>query len=95
MLKKWIIFGNYCSIVVDSWGKVPAAWFSGNSYDFGGFAECFNIERNGESYKTQYCLGHLVFDLKKFDDDFTQFHVNQNSENTEDMLITPFVVVPK
>lgn len=36
-----------------------------------------------------------MFDLKKFDDDFTQSHVNQNSENTEDMLITPFVVVPK
>lgn len=42
---------------------VPAAIFSGNLYDFGGFSQCFNIKRNDNNFETQYCFGQLVIDL--------------------------------
>lgn len=89
--------------VVDSWGKIPSTWFSGNSYEFGGFSECLNIERNGEMYKTQYCLGHLLFDLNgasapnsaEFMDELAHFRGSQFFQKINDPVITPFIVVPK
>lgn len=89
--------------VVDSWGKIPSTWFSGNSYEFGGFSECFNIERNGEMYKTQYCLGHLLFDLNRasaldsleFMEELAHFRASQFFQKINDPVITPFIVVPK
>lgn len=54
-----------CS-VFDSWGKIPSSILEGNLYDFGGFSECLNIERNAKRYETQYCLGQLNFELKGF-----------------------------
>lgn len=89
--------------VVDSWGKIPSTWFSGNSYEFGGFSECLNIERNGEMYKTQYCLGHLLFDLNRasapnsaeFMDELAHFRGSQFFQKINDPVITPFIVVPK
>ncbi|XP_031625866.1 nose resistant to fluoxetine protein 6-like [Contarinia nasturtii] len=52
--------------VVDAWGKIPSGVLSGNYYDAGAFSQCFNIKRNGELFKTQYCMGNLVFDLEKY-----------------------------
>lgn len=37
--------------------------FSGNLYELGGFSQCLNIKRDGHRYKTQYCLGQLIFEL--------------------------------
>lgn len=51
-------------IVSDSWGKLPSGISSGGSYDFGAFKQCLHIERDGEHYPTQYCIGKIVFDLK-------------------------------
>lgn len=53
---------NFAYSVLDAWGKVPSAILSGNLYDFGGFSECFHIDINNTLYKTQYCLGHAIFD---------------------------------
>lgn len=50
-------------LVVDAWGKLPSAIFQGNLFEFGGFSECFHIERNENVYKTQYCMADLVFDF--------------------------------
>lgn len=50
--------------VLDSWGKFPSALFSGNFYDFGGFAQCFDIKRDGKHYETQYCLGQIILEQK-------------------------------
>lgn len=49
--------------LVDSWGKIPSAVFSGNSFEFGGFSECFHIERDQKSYDTKYCLGNLILNI--------------------------------
>lgn len=49
--------------VIDSWGKIPSGIFDGNFYEFGAFSQCLNIERYGDSYKTKYFLGHLIFNL--------------------------------
>lgn len=48
--------------VLDSWGKFPSAIFSGNLYDLGGFAQCFDIKRDGKHYETQYCLGQIIIE---------------------------------
>lgn len=47
------------ALVVDSWGNFPSALGNKNDCDPGSFTECFNIERNGMQYETQYCLGQL------------------------------------
>lgn len=54
---------NVSCAVVDSWGKIPSAVFSGNLFEFGGFSECFHIKRDENLYKTQYCLGKMIFDV--------------------------------
>lgn len=51
--------------VVDAWGKLPSGILSGNSFEPGSFSQCFHIERNGADYKTQYCIGTLIFQPKK------------------------------
>lgn len=52
--------------VVDSWGKIPPSGvLSGNFFEFGAFSQCLNIDRYGDSYKTKYCLGHLIFNLTR------------------------------
>lgn len=58
---------SYCfliCLVLDAWGKIPAAVLSGNTYDLGGFAQCFELDRDAESFETQYCLGRLFFDVQ-------------------------------
>lgn len=73
---EWIVFKYVlCSMllcfrfvictVLDAWGKMPAGVLSGNYYDFGEFSQCFNIQKNEQLYKTQYCLGKLIFDSPK------------------------------
>lgn len=44
----------------DSWGKIPSGISSGNKYDFGAFSQCFNIWRENEVYKTQYCMANVI-----------------------------------
>lgn len=55
LCSEWLIHFS----VIDSWGKLPSAVYSGNFYELGGFSQCFNIQRNHSTYKTQYCLGKL------------------------------------
>lgn len=45
---------------MDAWGKLPSAVFSGNSFEFGGFSECFHIEKDQQIYNTKYCMGNLI-----------------------------------
>lgn len=45
---------------MDAWGKLPSSIFEGNLFEFGGFSECFHIERDHELYKTKYCMGNLI-----------------------------------
>lgn len=47
--------------VVDSWGKFPSGIMSGNFFELGSFPQCFRIERNGDAFKTQYCVAQLKF----------------------------------
>lgn len=61
MLKTHIYKKNLT--VIDAWGKIPSAVFDGNFFEFGGFSECFHIQRESELYKTQYCIGQLVIDI--------------------------------
>lgn len=56
-------------LVLDASGKWPSAIMSGNFYELGGFSQCFDVQRYGKPYKTQYCLGQFVFD-RKFTDKF-------------------------
>lgn len=51
--------------MVDAWGKLPSALLEGNLYDFGGFSECFHIERNEQHYNTKYCLGQMEIDINE------------------------------
>lgn len=51
-------------IVLDSWGKLPSGIFSGNSFEFGAFSQCFHLERDGLHYPTQYCLATITFSMK-------------------------------
>lgn len=47
---------------MDSWGNFPSGLFhpmSGNYFDLGSFSQCFHITRDGNAYKTQYCIGQL------------------------------------
>lgn len=53
----------FFNTVVDSWGKLPSAVFSGNLFEFGGFSECFHIERDQKFYDTKYCLGNLILNV--------------------------------
>lgn len=57
-----IIMNVMCCVssVVDSWGNLPSGFLNGNSFEPGSFSECFQIERNGKQYKTQYCIGKLL-----------------------------------
>lgn len=48
---------------MDSWGKIPSGILKGNLYEFGEFSQCLNIKRNEKPYKTQYCLGQIIFDV--------------------------------
>lgn len=54
---------NFLCLVVDAWAKIPSTVLSGNMFEFGGFSECFHIERDQELYKTQYCLGYMIVDF--------------------------------
>lgn len=65
--KNFYYFGNFfllflstLILVFDSWGKIPSGISSGNKYDFGAFSQCFNIWRENEVYKTQYCMANVV-----------------------------------
>lgn len=94
--------------VLDSWGKFPSGFFSGNFYEFGDFSECLNIERHGVRYETQYCLGQLILDLGKLNSSATfrsnEFNINhfnipnvQNVPNVwqtnDDAIITPRMAI--
>lgn len=48
------------SSVVDAWGKFPSGIHNLNLFDLGSFTECFRIVRNGQNYKTQYCIAQLI-----------------------------------
>lgn len=54
---------NSTNTVIDAWGKFPSGFLEGNFYEFGSFSECFNIQRETESYNTKYCLGQIVLHL--------------------------------
>lgn len=56
----------YLYTVVDAWGKLPSGILSGNSFEPGSFSQCFHIERDGIEYKTQYCVGTLMVQPKRF-----------------------------
>lgn len=49
--------------VLDAWGKIPSGVLEGNMVEFGSFSECFNIKRDGELYKSKYCLPQILFKL--------------------------------
>lgn len=65
MYSETVLFKKSCvsllNPVLDAWGKIPSAFLEGNSYSFGGFSECFHIERDDELYNTKYCMGQLEF----------------------------------
>lgn len=46
-------------LVVGSWGNFPTGLQNGKVFEPGLFSECFHIEQNGESYKTQYCVANF------------------------------------
>lgn len=84
------------NLVLDSWGKFPSGFFDGNFYEFGAFSQCFHIERNGEIYDTQYCLGNLILNLDNLNPTSRSHEFNLNHFNvpfvwqTEDQpTITP------
>ena len=54
----------FVCLVVDSWAHFPSGVSRGNLHNFGPLPQCCHIERNGEPYKTQYCLGKLK--LKRY-----------------------------
>lgn len=87
-------------LVLDAWGKFPSSIFEGNLYEFGGFAECFQIKRNAEQYKTQYCLGNLIIDLKgimqqnAYQNDFHNVPVPDVVQSDEDPSVKPRMAVP-
>lgn len=70
-------------LVVDSWGNFPSGIFNGNIYDFGAFRECFHIERNGNPYKTQYCIGQGIL-----------FHHNNNTSSRNSVTISLGLCLP-
>lgn len=45
---------------MDAWGKLSSGILSGHFYEFGAFTQCFDIERNGKTYETQYCLAEIL-----------------------------------
>lgn len=54
---------KFCSfLVADAWGKFPPGIYRYNFFDPGSFSECLHIERDGEKYKTQYCIGQLIYE---------------------------------
>lgn len=63
-MRKYFLFTQ--KSVLDSWGRIPSGILSGNLYDFGDFRRCFHLERNGEAYPTQYCLGRIIVDINVF-----------------------------
>ncbi|XP_055304016.1 uncharacterized protein LOC129569308 [Sitodiplosis mosellana] len=63
--------------LLDAWGKFPSGLFSGNFHDFGEFSQCFSIKRNGELYRSQYCLGHLSFDVEGWLQQKPNQHIKQ------------------
>lgn len=50
---------------MDAWGKTPSGILDGNLYDFGAFAECFQIERDNKLYHTKYCLAKLTLNWNR------------------------------
>lgn len=55
-----LVSGNLI-LVIDSWGKIQAGYFSGNNYNLGHFDECINYRYNiksdnDEVIEGQYCL---------------------------------------
>lgn len=52
-------------LVIDSWGKIPVGLMSGNFFDLGAFAQCFQIKQNNRHYPTQYCIGQFKFPTNK------------------------------
>lgn len=68
-----------CS-VLDAWGKIPSGFFSGNFYELGAFSQCFDIHRNGKQFRTQYCIGQIIFNSINFAPSTKtdkQFHATQ------------------
>lgn len=63
--------------VLDSWGRIPSGILSGNLYDFGDFRRCFHLDRNGETYPTQYCVGKIIVDFDAF---LTPDYIQKNAE---------------
>lgn len=88
-----------CS-VLDAWGKFPSSIFEGNLYEFGGYSECFNIKQNAEQYKTQYCLGNLIMDLKgvslqnSYQNHFHNVPVPNILQSDENPSVKPRMVIP-
>lgn len=52
-------------LVVDAWGKFPSGIMNGNFFDLGSFPQCFHIKQNEMLYKTQYCIGQIIFKPKE------------------------------
>lgn len=77
--------------VLDAWGKVPSAIFSGNLYDLGGFSQCSNIERQGKVYKTQYCIGQVVIES----DIVQQQNVSLMLDAKNDSMTTSIYLLPQ
>lgn len=46
---------------MDSWGNFPSGIGTRNNQELGSFSECFRIERSGQPYQTQYCVGQAHF----------------------------------
>lgn len=84
-------------LVLDSWGKIPSGFLSGNLYELGDFSECLNIERSGKRFKTQYCLGQLLFDVGSRKSTYNSLQMNnyhlwqmeEMKKTVERMLLMP------
>lgn len=62
-------------LVLDSWGKLPSGILNGNGFEFGSFSQCFDIDKNGEQYKTKYCLAQTTFHLDGFLSNYPQLNI--------------------
>lgn len=51
-------------LVIDSWGKLPSGILEGNFHEYGSFTECLNLMRNGQTYKSQYCMATITAKLE-------------------------------
>lgn len=90
-------------LVLDSWGKIPSAFFDGNMNELGGFSECLNVKRNDEVYESKYCLGEISLEQqKKLFQRSHQFNtvdgifpnIWKSHDNDDEQMIKPRAMTP-